>query len=117
MAVLQETTTGRRALLLGVAGAIGGPGLGGRAATLAGTGLRIGMAAPNTTMDTHLRSNAPNNAVASRMFLGEACAVVFHDLAILPLYNEVTVGGAKHGITYATRADQYTLATGIGTLA
>ena len=31
-------------------------------------GLRIGMAAPNTTMDPHQFSNAPNNAVASHIF-------------------------------------------------
>ena len=30
--------------------------------------LRIGMAAPNTTLDPHLQSNAPNNAVASHIF-------------------------------------------------
>lgn len=30
--------------------------------------LRIGLSAPNTTMDPHLLSNAPNNAVASHIF-------------------------------------------------
>ncbi len=30
--------------------------------------LRIGMGAPNTTMDPHLQSNAPNNAVAMHIF-------------------------------------------------
>ncbi|MBS7809763.1 ABC transporter substrate-binding protein [Roseococcus pinisoli] len=30
--------------------------------------LRIGMAAPNTTLDPHLQNNAPNNAVASHIF-------------------------------------------------
>jgi len=30
--------------------------------------LRVGMAAPNTTLDPHLQSNAPNNAVASHIF-------------------------------------------------
>ena len=33
-----------------------------------GSTLRIGLAAPNTTMDPHLQSNAPNNAVASHIF-------------------------------------------------
>jgi peptide/nickel transport system substrate-binding protein len=30
--------------------------------------LRVGMAAPNTTLDPHLLGNAPNNAVASHIF-------------------------------------------------
>lgn len=30
--------------------------------------LRIGLAAPNTTLDPHLQSNAPNNAVATHIF-------------------------------------------------
>jgi peptide/nickel transport system substrate-binding protein len=30
--------------------------------------LVIGMSAPNTTLDPHLQSNAPNNAVASHIF-------------------------------------------------
>lgn len=30
--------------------------------------LRIGLAAPNTTLDPHLLSNAPNNAVATHLF-------------------------------------------------
>ncbi|MBP0444297.1 ABC transporter substrate-binding protein [Roseomonas sp. SSH11] len=34
----------------------------------AGGVLRIGMAAPNTTLDPHLLSNAPNNAVATHIF-------------------------------------------------
>jgi peptide/nickel transport system substrate-binding protein len=34
----------------------------------AGNTLRIGMAAPNTTLDPHLLSNAPNNAVATHIF-------------------------------------------------
>jgi peptide/nickel transport system substrate-binding protein len=33
-----------------------------------GTNLRIGMAAPNTTLDPHFQSNAPNNAVNSHIF-------------------------------------------------
>ncbi|HEY8611673.1 MAG TPA: ABC transporter substrate-binding protein [Roseomonas sp.] len=41
-----------------------------RAARAQGAGgvLRIGMAAPNTTLDPHLLSNAPNNAVATHIF-------------------------------------------------
>jgi peptide/nickel transport system substrate-binding protein len=34
----------------------------------AGARLRIGLAAPNTTLDPHLQSNAPNNAVATHIF-------------------------------------------------
>lgn len=34
----------------------------------AGGTLRIGMAAPNTTLDPHFQSNAPNNAVNSHIF-------------------------------------------------
>jgi peptide/nickel transport system substrate-binding protein len=30
--------------------------------------LRVGLAAPNTTLDPHFQSNAPNNAVASHIF-------------------------------------------------
>ncbi len=36
--------------------------------TGAGGLLRVGMAAPNTTLDPHLQSNAPNNAVTSHIF-------------------------------------------------
>ncbi|WP_458095578.1 ABC transporter substrate-binding protein [Roseomonas sp. WA12] len=39
-----------------------------RAQTPGGSTLRIGMAAPNTTLDPHLLSNAPNNAVATHLF-------------------------------------------------
>jgi len=34
----------------------------------AGARLRIGLAAPNTTLDPHLQSNAPNNAVTTHIF-------------------------------------------------
>jgi peptide/nickel transport system substrate-binding protein len=33
-----------------------------------GARLRIGLAAPNTTLDPHLQSNAPNNAVTTHIF-------------------------------------------------
>jgi peptide/nickel transport system substrate-binding protein len=42
--------------------------------------LRIGMAAPNTTLDPHLQSNAPNNAVTSHIF----DALVTNDAASRP---------------------------------
>ncbi|MFC7553853.1 hypothetical protein ACFQU7_18950 [Pseudoroseomonas wenyumeiae] len=44
-----------------------GGGAGAGAGKPGGT-LRIGMAAPNTTLDPHFQSNAPNNAVASHIF-------------------------------------------------
>src|SRR6266702_1854302 len=34
----------------------------------AGARLRVGLAAPNTTLDPHLQSNAPNNAVTTHIF-------------------------------------------------
>ena len=57
----------------------------------------------------HIMDDAARNTI-----LGEACGIVFRDKAILPLHHEVTVWGARKGITYQTRADQYTLATGAG---
>ncbi|WP_426956045.1 ABC transporter substrate-binding protein [Muricoccus radiodurans] len=39
-----------------------------RAQGAGGTTLRIGMAAPNTTLDPHLLSNTPNNAVSAHIF-------------------------------------------------
>ncbi|WP_158742950.1 ABC transporter substrate-binding protein [Acidisphaera sp. L21] len=46
--------------------------------------------------------------------LGQACSLAFHDTAILPLHHEKSVLAARKGLTYATRADQYTLAMGVG---
>src|SRR4051794_35180946 len=57
--------TKRRTVLLGAAGAL--VARGSRADTPTER-LRVGTAAPNTTMDPHLQSNAPNNAVASHIF-------------------------------------------------
>ena len=63
----------RRWLTRAAAGAVALPGTGWLTAALAqGAGrsgvLRVGMAAPNTTLDPHFQSNAPNNAVASHIF-------------------------------------------------
>ena len=61
----------RRGLIktaLGAAVLAPGAGLSGFARAQAGTRLRIGMAAPNTTLDPHLQSNAPNNAVTTHIF-------------------------------------------------
>jgi peptide/nickel transport system substrate-binding protein len=49
-------------LMAGPASAVFGP------ARAQGQRLRIGMAAPNTTMDPHLQSNAPNNAVSTHIY-------------------------------------------------
>ena len=47
--------------------------------------------------------------------LAKASALAFGDLAILPLHHEVGTWGLRTPLTYATRADQYTLAQGVGT--
>lgn len=59
-----------RAALGGAASVLGADWLGAALAQPAGgeAVLRIGMAAPNTTLDPHLQSNAPNNAVTSHVF-------------------------------------------------
>jgi peptide/nickel transport system substrate-binding protein len=51
---------------------------------------------------------------ARNALLGEACGVAFRDVAILPSHHEVSVWAARKNLSYATRADQYTLAMGIG---
>jgi peptide/nickel transport system substrate-binding protein len=51
---------------------------------------------------------------ARNALLAEACSLAFRDVAILPLHHEVSVWAARRNLTYATRADQYTLAMGIG---
>jgi len=43
--------------------------------------------------------------------LGEACEIVFNDVALIPLHHEVLVLGARKEIAFTPRADQYTLAT------
>lgn len=51
---------------------------------------------------------------ARNALLAEASEIGFRDQAILPLHHEVSVWAARQGLTYATRADQYTLAMGVG---
>jgi peptide/nickel transport system substrate-binding protein len=53
--------------------------------------------------------DAKRNAMLAR-----ASEIAFTDCALIPLHHEVSVWAAKKGVTYETRADQYTLATGIG---
>ena len=50
---------------------------------------------------------------ARNALLAQACEIVFTDHALLPLHHEVSVWAARKGVTCETRADQYTLATGI----
>jgi len=42
--------------------------------------------------------------------LAEASDIAFNDVALLPLHHEVLVAAARKGLSYKTRADQYTLA-------
>jgi peptide/nickel transport system substrate-binding protein len=72
---MQQGMIGRRwltrAMLGGAAAAALAPGwLAAARAQGAGANgtLRVGMAAPNTTIDPHFQNNAPNNAVASHIF-------------------------------------------------
>lgn len=51
---------------------------------------------------------------ARNRLLGEACGLAFRDVAVLPLHHEVAVWAARKELTYAARADQYTLAAGVG---
>ncbi|MCW3477304.1 ABC transporter substrate-binding protein [Limobrevibacterium gyesilva] len=46
--------------------------------------------------------------------LAEASELLFRDVGIAPLHHEVSIWAARKNITYATRADQYTLAMGVG---
>ncbi len=55
----------RRTVLAGLAGLAA---IGGRAARAAAPTLRIGLAAPATTIDPHFQNNAPNNSVATHLF-------------------------------------------------
>ncbi|SFJ51765.1 hypothetical protein SAMN05216304_10916 [Bosea sp. OK403] len=81
----------------------------------AGARLRIGLAAPNTTLDPHLQSSAKQATRAMdndkrAKLLAEVNEIVFADRAILPLHHEGLTWAAKKSIGYTPRADQYTLA-------
>ncbi|MBM3524966.1 MAG: ABC transporter substrate-binding protein, partial [Alphaproteobacteria bacterium] len=58
----------RRSALSSILGVAAAGGLSTPGHAQAGTTLRIALAAPSTTMDPHLQSNAPNNAVATHIF-------------------------------------------------
>lgn len=47
--------------------------------------------------------------------LSDICTILFTDHAILPLHHEAVVVGARKGVEYTTRTDQYTMAMGVRT--
>ncbi len=51
---------------------------------------------------------------ARNALLSEASGLAFRDCALIPLHHEVSVWAARKPLTYTTRADQYTLAAGVG---
>ena len=63
-----NTMLTRRTLLAGLAAATAKPATAATPAATPTDTLRIGTAAPVTTLDPHLQSNAPNNALASHIF-------------------------------------------------
>lgn len=68
---MMNRTISRRALMqwaLGGAAVLQGISWTGLAQAAANGQLRIGMAAPPTTLDPHLKSNAPNNALATHIY-------------------------------------------------
>ena len=69
----------------------------------------------NPELDALLQQALRNMDDAARnALLARACELAFTDHALLPLHHEVSVWAARQGVTYETRADQYTLAAGIG---
>lgn len=81
----------------------------------AGTGAANGGRYSNPALDALLAQAARTLDDATRNeLLGRASSLAFRDLAILPLHHEVSVWAARKPLTYATRADQYTLAAGVG---
>ena len=81
----------------------------------AGLGIANEAGYSNPAMDAKLRQALRTlDDGARNALLAEASSLAFHDAAILPLHHEVSVWGARRGLTYAARADQYTLAMGVG---
>lgn len=81
----------------------------------AGLGVSNDGGYSNPEVDRRLRQALRTMDDAARnALLAEACAIAFQDCAILPLHHEVSVWAARKPLTYATRADQYTLAAGVG---
>ena len=80
----------------------------------AGLGIANEAGYSNPALDAKLKQALRTLDDAKRnALLAEASNIAFHDCAILPLHFEVSVWGAKRELSYATRADQYTLAMGI----
>jgi peptide/nickel transport system substrate-binding protein len=77
----------------------------------AGTGASNSGRYSNPALDAKLDTAMKILDDAKReKLLGEACEIVFNDIALIPLHHEVLVLGAKKEIAFTPRADQYTLA-------
>ena len=80
----------------------------------AGLGISNGGRYANLAVDAKLKAALRTMDDASRnTLLAEASEIVFRDVALIPLHHEVSVWAARKGVSYRTRADQYTLATGV----
>jgi peptide/nickel transport system substrate-binding protein len=86
-------------------------------ALLATIDVKAGMGAGNSgrysnpALDAKLRQALKMFDEAQRnALLAEASDIAFNDVALLPLHHEVLVAAARKGLSYKTRADQYTLA-------
>jgi peptide/nickel transport system substrate-binding protein len=86
-------------------------------ALLATYDVKAGMGAANSgrysnpAFDTKLREAQKTLDDGKRnALLAEASDIAFNDVALLPLHHEVLVSAARKELSYATRADQYTLA-------
>lgn len=80
----------------------------------AGMGIANDGGYSNPALDAKLKQDLRTLDDGQRnALLAEANGLAFHDAAILPLHFQVSVWGARKGLTYTTRADQYTLAMGV----
>ena len=80
----------------------------------AGTGVANDGRYSNPALDALLaQAMRTLDEAARNEVLAHASSLAFHDLAILPLHHELSVWAARKPLTYATRADQYTLAVGV----
>lgn len=86
-------------------------------ALLATYDVKAGMGAANSgrysnpALDAKLKDALTTFDEAGRnALLAEASDIAFNDVALLPLHQEVLVAAARKGLSYRTRADQYTLA-------
>ena len=80
----------------------------------AGFGISNGGRYSNPEVDRRLKQALRTmDDTARDALLAEASGIAFRDTALIPLHHEVSVWAAKKGLGYVTRADQYTLATGV----